>query len=126
MPKKKEKPSKREGSKEELFLLNELREAIPNLVLTCNSGARHSNGDMGSATYLVEAKSTVHSSYSVRSNLLRQIVERGWTFGKKPILTVLTNRTTPSTDNAFIAIPWDFAIEVLRTYQEVIDGQRSS
>ena len=116
---KRRKGSKRVGSQEEEYLQEKLKEAIPDLSATCNSGAMHGNCDLGTKDFLVEVKSTVRSSYSVRNDLVKSIVDKGWEMGKKPILAVITDtRSGLNEENCFIVFPLDFAVQLLSTYND--------
>jgi len=123
---KKNRPSKRMGSKEELLLLNLLKKSIPDLELTCNSGAMNSDGDMTSENFLIEVKSTKSKTYRVDPDLLVSITENGWDHNKIPLLCVLTNsqdyQSATSINeyntDSFVVIPMEFALKLLRTYEE--------
>lgn len=82
---------------------------------TCNSGAKNEDCDLGSETLMVEIKSTAKSSYSIKTDLINNLRDRGYTRGKTPVLCVVTEATELKSANAFIVIPLEHAAPFLQT-----------
>jgi hypothetical protein len=104
------------GDKEEKYLFDLLREAIPDLALTTNSGATNGDKDFGNQKFLIEAKSTIKDSYSVKKTLLQSVDSRAYDMGKLPVLSVLLDSKDPKEENSFLVIPMEFGLELLEMW----------
>jgi len=111
----------RRGERAERFFYETLKEILPGLKPTTNSGAKFGNGDMATADLLIDVKSTEGTGFSkIAGEDWKKIAKQAAGLGKDFIVPILNEE-----GEAGIIFPLDLGIAALKLLYEVPDEENN-